>query len=88
MVSELSIIFIITPNPSPPDGHCAGGTHPTGMHSCYLEQSLNGSSSDQFSMNRISLLCNRYMQLIKNEFLGKAFPLFCFSNVSGGYRIS
>ena len=36
MVSELSIIFIITPNPSPPpDGHCAGGTHPTGMHSCF-----------------------------------------------------
>ena len=20
--------------PPPPDGHCAGGTHPTGMHSC------------------------------------------------------
>ena len=33
MVSELSISFpLFTP---PPDGHCAGGTHPTGMHSCF-----------------------------------------------------
>ena len=21
-------------------GHCAGGTHPTGMHSCYLDDSI------------------------------------------------
>ena len=24
-----------TPHPSPSEGQCAGGTHPTGMHSCY-----------------------------------------------------
>ena len=38
MVSELSIRFLFlspsSPHP-PPDGHCAGGTHPTGMHSFY-----------------------------------------------------
>ena len=35
MVSELSIFFLFLQPPLLPDGHCAGGTHPTGMHSCY-----------------------------------------------------
>ena len=35
MVSELSISFLVFAiNTPPPHGHCAGGTHPTGMHSC------------------------------------------------------
>ena len=33
MVFELSISFPVFKIPPPP-GHCAGGTHPTGMHSC------------------------------------------------------
>ena len=33
MVSESSFPFAFTINP-PPLGQCAGGTHPTGMHSC------------------------------------------------------
>ena len=34
MVSELSISFLVFTTP-PPGGRCAGGTHPTGMHSCF-----------------------------------------------------
>ena len=47
MVSELSIIFIITP--SPPDGHCVGGTHPTGMHSCFNYYSTGASAGGHLS---------------------------------------
>ena len=38
MVSELSISCLLFTliSPPPPDGQCAGGTHPTGMHSCLL----------------------------------------------------
>ena len=35
MVSESSFPFAFTINP-PPLGQCAGGMHPTGMHSCHL----------------------------------------------------
>ena len=38
MVFELSIsfpVFKIPPRPPPPS-HCAGSTHPTGMHSCLI----------------------------------------------------
>ena len=38
MVSELSISFLVFAiNTPPPHGHCAGGTHPTGMHPCSYE---------------------------------------------------
>ena len=51
MVSELSIsclLFTLTP---PPDDQCAGGTHPTGMHSC----SQMSSPIVQFFLLRLSL---------------------------------
>ena len=28
-------LFLFFTTPPPRDGHCAGSTHPTGMHSCY-----------------------------------------------------
>ena len=35
MVSELSISFLVFTTTPTPSGRCAGGTHPTGMHSCF-----------------------------------------------------
>ena len=35
MMSELSISCVLFTLTAPPHGQCAGGTHPTGMHSCF-----------------------------------------------------
>ena len=47
MVSELSIAvfsFYYSCTSPPPDGHCAGGTHPTGMHSCFQCKNKHGGA--------------------------------------------
>ena len=48
---------------TPPDGHCAGGTHPTGMHSCdnkiyeFLKKKIVENFEQNNTFHRLTFHC-------------------------------
>ena len=63
MVSESSFSFVFYNHPLSPSGQCAGGTHPTGMHSCFINNFVSGKefskSSTLWVINAKTLLSAR-----------------------------